>query len=141
MTSVRSLVVASLFLLIPLVGAAAADGAPVSVELNKLEPTETGCQSYLVIRNTTDLTYTEFNLEVLVFDTDGIIQKRLAMDLAPVRAGKTTVFIAGLAGMECGAVGEVLLNSFLDCSAEGERVADCIDRVELSSRADARLFK
>ncbi|MDF1792827.1 MAG: Tat pathway signal protein [Thalassobaculaceae bacterium] len=118
-----------------------AEEARIGIELNKLEPTEKGCRSYIVVRNPADQTFTAFNMEVLVFDTDGVIQNRIAMDLAPIQPNKTSVLIVNLAGNQCDRIGEVLVNSFLDCERGDERLGDCLARIDLSSKADARLFK
>lgn len=120
---------------------ASADEARIGIELNKLEPVETGCRSYIVVRNPAEQTFTAFNMEVLVFDTDGVIQNRIAMDLAPIRPNKTSVLIISLSGIQCDRIGEVLVNSFLDCERGDERLGDCLARIDLSSRTDARLFK
>ncbi|WP_420565305.1 hypothetical protein [Thalassobaculum sp.] len=120
---------------------ARADEARIGIELNKLEPAENACRSYIVVRNPAEQTYTAFNMEVLVFDTDGVIQNRIAMDLAPIRPNKTSVLIVNLAGIQCDRIGEVLVNSFLDCERGEERLGDCLTRVDLSSKTSARLFK
>lgn len=137
----RIFAAAAVLLALAMPSVASAQQTRIGIELNKLEPTETGCRSYIVMRNPSDQTFTAFNMEVLVFDTDGVIQNRLAMELAPVRANKTSVLIISLAGMACESVGEVLVNSFLDCESGGERLGDCLDRIDLSSRTPARLFK
>ena len=120
---------------------ARADEARIGIELNKLEPAENACRSYIVVRNPAEQTYTAFNMEVLVFDTDGVIQNRIAMDLAPIRPNKTSVLIVNLAGIQCDRIGEVLVNSFLDCERGEERLGDCLTRVDLSSKTSARLCK
>ena len=122
-------------------GPAMADEARIGIELNKLEPAENACRSYIVVRNPADQAFTAFNMEVLVFDTDGVIQNRLAMDLAPIRPNKTSVLIVNLSGIQCDRIGEVLVNSFLDCERGEERLGDCLARVDLSSKTSARLFK
>lgn len=120
---------------------ARADEARIGIDLNKLEPAENACRSYIVVRNPSEQTFTAFNMEVLIFDTDGVIQNRLAMDLAPIRPNKTSVLIVSLAGIQCAQIGEVLVNSFLDCERGEERLGDCLARIDLSSKTDARLFK
>jgi hypothetical protein len=137
----RIFVAAALLFGIALPGGAGAQEARIGIELNKLEPTENACRSYVVVRNPADQTFTAFNMEVLVFDTDGVIQNRIAMDLAPVLPQKTTVLIINLTGITCEKIGEVLVNSFLDCERGEERLGDCLARIDLSSKTTARLFK
>ena len=52
---------AGLFLLLGLVmsteKAQASDAASIGLELNKLEPTDSGCRAYMVLRNPSDVQY------------------------------------------------------------------------------------
>ncbi len=141
MTFLRALAVAGLAVLVSVSTGQASDAGRVSIELNKLEQEGADCESYLVIRNPDGPSYSEFDMEVLVFDTDGIIQKRLAVNLAPVKKGRTTVYIAALADLQCETVGEILVNGFFGCMADGAAVTDCVDRVDLSTRSSVKLFK
>lgn len=113
----------------------------IGLELNKLESIEGGCRAYVVFRNPTEVEYDAFNLELLVFGTGGVIEKRLAVPVSPLRANKTTVNLFDMTSVSCDDVGEVLLNGFFECTSGGQAVEACVDRVELSSKANARFFK
>lgn len=121
--------------------AAATDGPMIGLELNKLESIEGGCRAYVVFRNPTEVEYDAFNLELLVFGTGGVIEKRLAVPVSPLRANKTTVNLFDMTAVSCDDVGEVLLNGFFECTSGGQPVEACVDRVELSSKAKARFYK
>jgi len=116
-------------------------GGSISLELNKLETTDGGCRAYMVLRNPTDVRYEKFNLELLIFDVDGVISKRLAVPFEPLRANKTSVSLFDMSGLDCAKVGELLLNDFFDCETAEGGVPGCLDKVTLSSRADARFYK
>ena len=80
----------SLLLLVFLFGLAAsstsadaADGKVV-VELNKLEPSGAGCQPYMVFENGTEVDFGSLKLDLVMFDGDGIIALRVAVDGAPL---------------------------------------------------------
>lgn len=125
-------------------GAAVAQSAEppkIGLELNKLEANDGACRAYVVLRNESDVTYESFNPELLVFGVDGVIIKRLAVPFPPIQAGRTKANLFDMKDVACDQVGEVLLNGFFDCKADGQALGDCIDRVELSSRAKARFFK
>jgi hypothetical protein len=62
----------------------------ISLELNKLEKSEKGCRAYVVVSNTTQTAYDAFKLDLVLFQTDGVIGRRFALDLAPVRPDKST---------------------------------------------------
>ena len=121
--------------------AAAPAGPMIGLELNKLESIEGGCRAYVVFRNPTEVEYDAFNLELLVFGTGGVIEKRLAVPVSPLRANKTTVNLFDMTSVSCDDVGEVLLNGFFECTSGGQDVEACVDRVELSSKAKARFYK
>lgn len=116
--------------------AAWAADAGISVELNKLEPSGGACRSYLVIDNALARKFDALALDLVVFDTDAIIARRLAVDLAPLAAERTVVKAFDLDGLACDAVGRVLLNGVLSCSGEGVAAGeDCRALIAPGSRA------
>ena len=78
-------------------GASAQEKTAISIELNKLEPLEGSCRAYFVVRPEGTTEYREFKMELLVFDTGGVIQKWLAIDAAPLRAGDVPADLEGRA--------------------------------------------
>jgi hypothetical protein len=119
---------------------AAAD-APVTVELNKLEEQGGGCRVHLVIRNTTAAAYDSYKLDLVLFGGDGIIARRIAVEIAPLRANKKSVKLFDVADLVCPAIGSILVNDVLECSGPGAAAASCIDGLQLSSRAGIELSK
>ncbi|MDZ7811309.1 MAG: Tat pathway signal sequence domain protein [Arhodomonas sp.] len=107
----------------------------VTVELNKLEADGADCRAYLVLENGTDITFEALRLDLVMFGQDGIIAKRLAVDTAPLPAGKTSVKVFAMSELSCAEIGRVLLNGVLGCAdAEGDR-DDCLARLSPESRA------
>jgi hypothetical protein len=128
----------------PCVSAAAAadaDSASLSVEVNKLEPQDKSCQLYLVINNTSAIAYPTLKLDLIFFGADGVIARRLAVDLGPVRPNKKSVKSFDLENLACGTVGSILLNDVLDCRSEAGPLPDCLGRVTVSSRAGIPVSK
>lgn len=113
--------------------AAAAD--PLSVELNRLEEREGSCRIYLVIGNKSATAYESLKLDLVLFGTDGVIVRRLAVEAAPLRADKTSVKLFDVSGLACTGIGNVLLNDVLECRGATGDEADCIARIVPSSRA------
>lgn len=117
------------------------DVGMVSVELNRLEPQQGACQAYLVIGNDTAIGFESLALDLVMFDPQGVVSRRLAVELAPLPAGKTSVRVFSLAETSCEAIGRVLLNAIVSCrDASGER-KDCLDLVDTSSRAPASFIE
>lgn len=117
----------------------AAAPAPIAIELNKLEPQEGKCRTYLLFANRGETDYDTFKLDLVILDKDGIIAKRLAVEAGPLRADKRTVKLFDIDEIACEHIAELLLNDVLTCEAsEGAapaEAADCIERVALETRA------
>ena len=113
----------------------------LGVELNRLEAREDGCRVHLVVSNPTARAYTAYQLDLVFFDTDGVIASRLALETAPLRAKKTMVHEFDVPGLGCDKIGKLLLNDISACEvAEGE-AGDCVASVALSSRLAVELAK
>lgn len=118
-----------------------ADNGGLRVELNKLEPIDSACRAYLMFENHTDVNFTSLKLDLVMFDPQGIINRRLAVEGGPLPASKTSVKLFDIEGVSCSDVDRVLLNGILNCtSAQGER-SDCLGLVETTSRNSTDFFK
>jgi len=106
-------------------GAALAEEAGVGVELNKLEQVEGACRAFLVIENGMGADFEMLALDLVVFDANGVIAERLAVDLAPLAAGKTSVKAFDIAGLACADAGRVLMNGVLGCRGAGGAADGC----------------
>lgn len=121
------------------VPAAAAD--PLGVELNRLEERDGSCRVYLVIANKAPTVYDSLKLDLVLFASDGVIARRLAVEAGPVRADKTSVKLFDVSALPCAGIGGVLLNDVLECRGPQGDEADCIGRIVPSSRAPVALTK
>jgi hypothetical protein len=113
----------------------------ISVELNKLEPVGKGCRAYVVVDNATDAAYSVLKLDIVLFRPDGVIDRRIALDLGPLRANKMDVKTFDLDASPCSDIGSILVNDVLDCKAGKQAVSDCLDKINVSSRASVALSK
>lgn len=138
--------------------AQATPGAPIPIELNKLESLPAtgvspggaessglGCRAYIVVTNPDPEPMSQLRLDLMLFNTDGIVSRRLAFDLGPLTAHKTSVRVFDIRDQPCGGIGRVLVNDVL-CSAApstdpNQQHQACLDRLQLSSRAKAELTK
>jgi len=117
----------------------AAEG--IGIELNRLEDQGSSCRAYLVIANPGEVAFSGFKLDLVIFDRSGTIVRRLAVDLAPLRSGKTNVKVFDIVDTGCGAIGSVLVNDVLDCRDADGNVPDCVQRVSTSSKLAVSLSK
>lgn len=120
---------------------AMAQSAGPSLELNKLETFDKGCRAYLVINNPTETNYTGYKLDLVLFQTDGVIGRRFALDLAPLKASKKTVKLFELDGIACDKIGSFLINDVMECKAESGPSADCLQRLGTSSLTNVKISK
>jgi len=124
-------------------GSAAAQENAVNIELNNIALRNDICQVFIRVGNKSDTTYSAFKIDLAFFDNDGIINDRVLVDLAPLRARKTSIHVFDMPDLECGNVGEVLLNDITECVAEESEntPADCFAAVSLSSRGDVDFIR
>jgi hypothetical protein len=113
----------------------------IAIELNKLETQGSQCRAYFVITNKNGANYEELKLDLVLFKPDGVIGRRFAVDLAPLKSNKRTVKLFELADTACDDVGSLLINEVMGCRAESGPVDDCLTNISVSSLTKAQLTK
>lgn len=113
----------------------------VAIELNKLEPADNACRAYFVIGNETPHGFQTLQLDLVMFDQEGIVAKRLAVDVAPLPAEKTQLKVFDIQGLACAQVGRILLNGVPACSDEQGPRNDCLRRLTVSARGTVPFIK
>lgn len=121
--------------------ASAADDARIGIELNKLEPAGSACRAYLVFENRTARSFDPYKLDLVMFDTEGVIAKRVAVEAGPLPAGKTSVKLFDIGGLGCERIQRVLLNSVMACGTGQGEAPDCTGLAEPSSRTEVGFIK
>ena len=112
---------------------------PIRLELNVLENADGRCRVSFVIENKSQTALESLKLELAVFNREGIVQRRLATEMGPVRGAKTVVK-AFLVDGACDEIGSILVNELTAC-APGDAIA-CLDRLALSSKVQrVRFYK
>lgn len=121
------------------VGALAQDAsdkaAPLKLQLNKLETAGEACRITMVIDNAKGTGLKSYKVDLFAFDTEGVAQKRVAVELGPLPPRKTTVKIFDFPGIACNKVGRVLLNDVLACDGGDAAREGCLERTETESKA------
>jgi hypothetical protein len=109
------------------------------LELNAAETANNRCLLTFVIENKTSKAIDSLKLDLALFNTEGIIQRRMITEMGPIRGARTNVRTFPAEG-ECGQIGAILVNDVAACSA-GD-AGECMDGLTLSSRVKAiRLYK
>ncbi|MBS0002019.1 MAG: Tat pathway signal sequence domain protein [Thioalkalivibrio sp.] len=135
-----ALLLIAVWALAPALGLAQNAGS-VNIQLNKLEPDGDACRAYIVLENRGEQSFEALRLDLVMFDTDGVIARRLAVDAAPLAAGRTSVRVFAISGLACADIGRVLLNDVLNCAGPDGELRNCMERVTPESIADVPFIK
>lgn len=120
----------------------AAQDAKLTVELNKFEPGENGgCRAFFLFRNQTGNSFEGFEMSLAILDKNGIIDRLLTIDAAPLPTSRTTLKLFEVPEITCDAIGEVLLHELTSCKPQNAEEVDCLPFLDLVSRTDAGLVK
>lgn len=114
-----------------------AKGAPLKVELNRLEPAGEACRTYMLVDNGRGPALKSLKVDLFAFDTEGVAQKRLAVELGPVQEKKTVVRLFDFAGLACPKIGRILLNDVLACEGGEASRETCLERIEPATKTSA----
>jgi len=127
--------------LLALLAAPMANAQSLTVELNKLEDAETGCQAFFLFQNARAENLTSFEMSLAILSPDGIIDRLLTIDAAPLPAERTTLKLFEIPDTQCAEIGEILLHDIPACTPQNGDELDCFSFLELNSRAAAPLVK
>ena len=120
---------------------AAQDGG-LTVELNKFEDGDSGgCRAFFLFRNRTDMTLEGFEMSLAILNTDGVIDRLLTIDAAPLPAARTTLKLFEIPEIGCTGISEILLHELASCRPQNADEIDCFPMMELVSRTPAGLVK
>ncbi len=120
---------------------ALAEDGKLEVQLNKLEAKDAACRAFFVVNNKTATAYDTLKLDLVLFQTDGVIGKRLLVNLAPLKPEKRVIKQFDFSDMACDQVGSILVNDVPECAAASAPVTDCISSMTLTSLSQVPLTK
>lgn len=123
------------------VPAASAPGESPSIQLNKLEAVEKGCRAYLVVNNPSSKTYQSYKVDLVLFQTDGVIGRRFSIELAPLKPQKKTVKLFEIDNIACDAIGSLLVNDVMECKTDTGPVDNCLQALTTTSLGKVQLSK
>ncbi|NNK15440.1 MAG: hypothetical protein HKP51_00895 [Sulfitobacter sp.] len=122
--------------------AAFAQDAGLTVELNKTEASESGgCSAFFLFRNETDNSFEGFEMSLAILDTQGVIDRLLSIDAAPLPVSRTTLKLFEIPEIACDNISEILLHDLTSCRPQNGDEMDCFTILTLRSKANAALVK
>ncbi len=135
----RSSLFAALLLVATAVPAMAQEDDPTKLvlELNALQPSETGCRVTFLATNELGVALTRSAFEIALFGASGSIERLVSLDFEAMPSGKTKVMQFDLDNLDCSAVTRVLVNDVAACEGEGVDPAGCLARLTTSTKTTA----
>ena len=97
--------------------------------------------SYMVINNPTATAYQSFKIDLVLFQTDGVIGRRFSIDRAPLRAEKKSVKLFEIDGIACDKIGSLLINDVMECKSDAGPVDNCLQHLKTSTLTNVQLSK
>jgi hypothetical protein len=72
--------------------------------------------------------------ELALFNAEGVVERLTVLEFRDMPAGKTKVSRFDLAGVECGKISRILINTTTACAGEGIGAADCMRGIRTSTK-------
>jgi len=120
--------------------AAPATGGKLTIEINKFEEIEGGgCRAFFLFRNDSGKAFEGFEMSLAIFNKDGVIDRLLSIDAAPLPVARTTLKLFEIPQIACANISEVLLHDVPVCKPQNEDNTDCYPMLALKSRTAAPL--
>lgn len=119
-----------------------AEEGRLGIELNKLEETDAGaCRAMFLFRNGTTFSLSGFEMSLAVINSDGIIDRLLTLDAAPLPKARTTLKLFEIPERSCDGMSEMIMHDITTCTPQNGTEIDCYDVIELGSRSAVALTK
>lgn len=114
----------------------AAQDAALTVELNALQPSDRGCRFTFIATNGLGSELTKAAFELVLFDTEGKVSRLTVVDFKDLPQGKTKVRQFDFSGIDCAAVGRVLINDSTECAGPAIEPKACIQKLKAQTRTE-----
>lgn len=117
-------------------------GGKLTVELNKFEDIAGGgCRTYFLFKNNTGASFEGFQMSLAIFNKDGVIDRLLSVDAAPLPIARTTLKLFEIPQTTCVNISQILLHDVPVCKPQNGENTDCYPIMDLSSKTAAPLVK
>ncbi|WP_299470965.1 hypothetical protein [uncultured Roseibium sp.] len=107
----------------------------ISLELNHVQATQDGgCRLSIIATNGLERPINQLGLEIVAFNTEGLVDQFLRLDFSRISAGKTKVLQFDLAGKACDSLSRLHINDVLNCVPASVTDVYCPDLLDLQNR-------
>lgn len=108
----------------------------IAVQLNTSETAGDACRLTFVIQNRRAEPISKLGFDLVMFDKSDGVSGYAAVDFGALPAGKTVVRQYDVGKGGCDTISRVLLNEIRACEIGGSQDADCLSKLEVSSRSE-----
>ena len=116
-------------------------GGFIGIELNKAEDTEQGCRPLFLFDNRSDHQLNKFQIELVLFDEEGVYSRQVLLDMAPLYKDKKVIASFLMKDLPCSDIGSILINALPSCANSTGGEIDCLSMLEVGSRSSIPLEK
>jgi hypothetical protein len=113
-----------------------ADVSTLSLDLNGVSQTESGCRLTFVVKNELAGDLDKAVFEFALFGTTGLVEGLLTLDFKELPHGMTRVRQFDLAEVECASLARILVNAARECSGVAVEPAACMRELETKTATD-----
>ncbi|MBQ2259820.1 MAG: hypothetical protein II336_00455 [Loktanella sp.] len=115
--------------------AAAQDGGGIALDLNRLDQVDNACRlTFVTDNNLTDLS--ALALETVLFDQDGRVAALTLFDFGALPAGARRVRQFDVAGQDCAAIAQVLVNGVASCTGDAVDTPICAQALRVTGSVE-----
>lgn len=136
--TMRNLITLVTALFLPVSALAQKEG--LSVELNTLDQSDSGCQLTFLVTTSFQTGIDQLVFETVLFDVAGGVDRLTLFDLGAIPAGKPRVRQFVMPDLQCSDLGKVLINGIPTCTAPGRDAGSCADALTVISRTDVEIL-
>ena len=112
----------------------------LSLELNAVQDVGGSCRMTFLARNETGMAIDQAVFETVIFDTSGGVVSLSLFDFRDLPEDRPRVRQFDLPQMQCGAIGQALINGASTCTVGGAESDVCEAALSLGSRIDVELL-
>lgn len=112
----------------------------LSIELNAVAATDTGCRLIFLARNALDADLHGLVLEAVLFSPAGSVDQLTLLDFQTLPMDRPRVRQFDMPGAGCAQIGSVLINGIATCDADGVSPDQCMSALRLSSRTEIEVM-
>ena len=106
----------------------------LQIELNTVEQFENNCRVAFVARNALAANITSITLELVLFGSDGGVDRFLLVDLGTLPRNRTRVRQFDIENGSCTGFSRILINDVTACEGGDLTPQDCLNSIEPSRR-------